>query len=245
MAQPAATPLIVTLLARDEVATDTMSFRFDKPAGFDYRAGQFANYTLLNPPESDAEGDTRTFSLSSAPHEPFLMATTRMRDTAFKRVLRHAPIGTEFELDAPYGLFTLNTVTERPAVFLTGGIGITPVRSMLLQSVHENTGPHITVFYSNRRPTEAPFLAELTRLAELSPRITLVATMTAPDSAEQGWNGETGHITARMLSRHLDDPGSPIYYLCGPIDMVKPMKAALVAAGVEENDIRTEEFEGY
>lgn len=235
----------VTLIAREEVALDTLSFRFSKPEGFEYRAGQFANYTLLDPPETDAEGDTRTFSLSSAPYEPFLMATTRMRDTAFKRVLRTAPLGTEIELDAPYGLFTLNTVTERPAVFLTGGIGITPVRSMILQSVHDNTGPDITLFYSNRRPAEAPFLNELRRLADSSPKITLVATMTAPESTERGWHDETGHITAAMLSKHLDDLSSPIFYLCGPVDMVRPMKTALVAAGIDENDIRTEEFEGY
>lgn len=235
----------VTLLAKEEVALGTMSFRFSKPDGFEYRAGQFANYTLLDPPETDAEGDTRTFSLSSAPYEPFLMATTRMRDTAFKRVLRDLPLGTELELDAPYGLFTLNTITRRPAVFLTGGIGITPVRSMILQSVHDDDGPEIRLFYSNRRPAEAPFLEELTRVADASPKVTLVATMTAPESTDEGWHDETGHITAAMLSRHLGDLGSPIFYLCGPVDMVNPMKIALVAAGIDENDIRTEEFEGY
>jgi len=174
-----------------------------------------------------------------------IMATTRMRDTAFKRVLRDLPLGTELELDAPYGLFTLNTITRRPAVFLTGGIGITPVRSMILQSVHDDDGPEIRLFYSNRRPAEAPFLEELTRVADASPKVTLVATMTAPESTDEGWHDETGHITAAMLSRHLGDLGSPIFYLCGPVDMVNPMKIALVAAGIDENDIRTEEFEGY
>lgn len=245
MAPSATKPHIVTLLAKEEVALDTMSFRFDKPADFEYRAGQFANYTVRNPSETDAEDCTHCFSLSSAPYEPFLMATTRMRDTAFKRVLRDSPIGTEFELDAPYGLFTLNTVTQRPAVFLTGGIGITPVRSMVLQSLRDDTEHDITVFYSNRRPEEAAFLDEFAQLADANARITLVATMTAPDSSEQEWLGETGHLTAAMLSRHLDDLSAPIYYPCGPVSMVKSIQAALVAAGVHEDDIRTEEFTGY
>lgn len=245
MEQSATTPRIVKLLAKEEIADGTMSFHFDKPAGFDYLAGQFTNYTFRNRPELDAEENTHCFSLSSAPYEPFLMSATRMRDTPFKRALREAPIGTEFELDGPYGLFTLNTVTQRPAVFLTGGIGITPVRSMILQSLHDNTGHDITVFYSNRHQEEAAFLDEFTQLAEDNERITLVATMTAPSASEHRWHGETGHITAAMLSTHLEDLSAPIYYPCGPISMVKSIQAALVAAGVDENDIRTEEFTGY
>ena len=82
----------------------------------------------------------------------------------------NAPIGTELVLDAPYGLFTLNNVTQRPAVFLTGGIGITPVRSMVLQALHDNTDQDITVFYSNRRPEEAAFLDEFIQLADSNAR---------------------------------------------------------------------------
>jgi ferredoxin-NADP reductase len=244
MAESRALP-IVTLLAREEVALGTMSFRFSKPDGFEYRAGQFAEYTLLNPTGTDAEANTHCFSLSSAPYEPFLMSTTRMRDTAFKRALRDLPIGTELQLDAPFGLFTLNNVTQRPAVFLTGGIGITPVRSMVLQALHDNTEQDITVFYSNRRPEEAAFLDEFTQLADSNARLTLVATITAPDTSEQEWDGEIGHITAAMLSKYLDELSSPIFYPCGPVTMVKSIQAALVAAGVDENDIRTEEFTGY
>lgn len=67
------------LLDRQEIAEGTMAFWFEKPAGFEYKAGQFADYTLIDPPESDSEGDTRGFTLSSAPYEPRLMATTRLR----------------------------------------------------------------------------------------------------------------------------------------------------------------------
>jgi len=245
MADPASRRPTVTLLAKEEVAMGTMSFRFSKPDGFEYRAGQFAEYTLLDPAGTDAEDNTHRFSLSSAPYEPFLMSTTRMRDTAFKRTLGNSPIGTELQLDAPYGLFTLNNATQRPAVFLTGGIGITPVRSMVLQALHDNTEQDITVFYSNRRPEEAAFLDEFAQLADGNAKLTLVATITAPDASEQEWDGEMGHITAAMLSKYLDDLSSPIFYPCGPVSMVKSIEGALVAAGVDENDIRTEEFTGY
>jgi ferredoxin-NADP reductase len=245
MSEPTPALPVVKLLAKEEVAVDTMTFRFEKPEGFEYEAGRFADYTLVDPPETDAEGNIRGFSFSSAPYEPFLAATTRMRDTAFKRVLRDMPIATPLLLDAPWGSFTLHHKTGRPAVFLTGGIGITPVRSIVFQSVHDNTGHTITVFDSSKRPEEAAFLDEFAQVAAENDRITFVPTMSRMDTSNQQWSGETGHIDAAMLSRYVDDLTAPIYYLCGPGAMVKSMRGVLDAAGVDSDDIRTEEFTGY
>lgn len=76
----------VKLKSRQEIAAGTMAFHFEKPEGFIYKAGQFGDYTLISPSETDTEGNTRGFSLASAPYEDYLMFATRMRDTAFKRV---------------------------------------------------------------------------------------------------------------------------------------------------------------
>src|SRR4051794_5809045 len=103
------------LKRREEVAAGTMAFYFEKPKGFTYKAGQFADYTLVNPSETDAEGNIRGFSLASAPYEDDLMSATRMRDTAFKRSLKTMKIGTELVLDAPYGSFTLHNNSKIPA----------------------------------------------------------------------------------------------------------------------------------
>lgn len=235
----------IRLLEKIEVADGTMSFHFEKPEGFSYRAGQFADYTLLDPPETDAEGDIRGFSLSSSPFEPTLVATTRLRDTAFKRVLRDLPIGTELELDAPYGSFTLHNNTSRPAVFLTGGIGITPVRSMALQSLHDKTGHALFVFYANKRLQNAAFLDELQKADAANDLLTVVATMTDPELPNEAWDGERGAIDKNMLSRYVTDLTAPIYYLCGPAGMVTAMRTMLNDAGVDDDDIRTEEFTGY
>ncbi len=233
------------LLKKVEAAEGTMSFHFEKPAGFDYKAGQFADYTLVNPPETDEEGNTRGFSLASAPFEPTLMSTTRLRDTAFKRVLQDLPIGTELELDAPYGSFTLHNNVKRPAVFLTGGIGSTPVRSIVLQSTHDKTGHTIFVFYSNKRPEDAAFTDEFRSAAEANENITFVPTMTKPELSAVVWDGETGFIDKEMIARYVDDLAAPIYYLCGPGGMVNAMRKLLNDAGIDDDDIRTEEFTGY
>ncbi|MEO6985277.1 MAG: FAD-dependent oxidoreductase [Paralcaligenes sp.] len=129
----------VKLMKKETVAEGTMAFYFAKPQGFEFRAGQFADYTLIDPPETDDEGNTRGFSLVQAPFESDLVAATRMRDTAFKRVLKNLPIGAELKLDAPYGDFTLHKTESMPAVFIIGGIGVTPVRSMIAQATHDKT----------------------------------------------------------------------------------------------------------
>jgi len=81
----------IKLTKKRKIANGTMAFHFEKPAGLEYRAGQFADFTLIDPPETDAEGDTRGFSLVAAPSDNEIIFATRMRDTAFKRVLGKLP----------------------------------------------------------------------------------------------------------------------------------------------------------
>ena len=97
------------LVGRELVAERTMSFRFTKPADWTYRAGQFVDITLLDPPETDAEGNTRGFSISSAPSEDVITITTRLRDTAFKRVLRTMPLGTASRSKGRSGTYACTT----------------------------------------------------------------------------------------------------------------------------------------
>lgn len=236
---------MVKLIGRELVAEGTMAFHFTKPDGFLYKAGQFGDFTLIDPPETDAEGNIRGFSLASAPYEKDLTIATRLRDTAFKRVMRELPDGTQLKLDAPYGSFTLHRKATLPAVFLTGGIGITVVRSILLDAIHQGVPRRIALFYSNRRPEDAAFLEELRQLAAQNPQVTFVPTMTKMERSRQAWTGETGYITQEMLQRYVDDLTTPIYYSTGPATLVAAMRNLLNEAGVDDDAIRTEEFTGY
>lgn len=233
------------LKRREEIAAGTMAFHFEKPGGFVFKAGQFGDFTLINPAETDAEGNTRSFSLASAPYEIDLMFATRMRDTAFKRILRTMEIGTEITLDAPHGSFTLHHNAKTPAVFLTGGIGLTPVRSIVLQAAHDNLPHRVFLFDSNRRPEDAAFLDELTEAQEKNPNYTFVGTMTEMQNSTQKWDGETGYITKAMLEKYVGDLTLPIYYAAGPASMVTAMRKTLNESGVDDDNIRTEEFSGY
>lgn len=233
----------IKLVKKEPVAHETMAFHFTKPEGFTFRAGQFADLTLIAPPETDAEGNTRGFSIVAAPYETELVFATRLRDTAFKRVLRNLPVGAEVKLDAPYGDFTLHKTETTPAVFLIGGIGITPVRSMVAQATHDRTAHQLTLLHANRTLEDAPCQDEFDRLAQENPNFTFVPVLTAAVPA--GWHGEHGRIDEAMLKRHISDLYAPIYYLAGPEGMVKAMRQLLVGVGVNEDNIKTEEFTGY
>ena len=233
------------LAGRETVAELTMSFRFERPADWSYRAGQSVDMTLLDPPETDAEGNTRAFTISSAPRENAITITTRLRDTAFKRVLRQVPLGTEVKVEGPFGDLRLHHAA-RAAVLFAGGIGITPFRSILVEAIGSSPLPYrVVLFHANRRPEDAAFGEELTELARADPQLTFVPTMTAMSDSTRPWEGEQGHIDEAMLERHLVGIANPIYYIAGPTGMVKATRTILVASGVGEDDIRTEEFTGY
>jgi ferredoxin-NADP reductase len=232
------------LIGRELVAERTMAFRFAKPADWTFRAGQFVDITLLDPPETDERGNTRGFSISSAPSEDVIMITTRLGPSAFKRVLADMPLGTVVKIEGPFGDLRLHHA-NRPAVVLTGGIGVTPFRSILVETIGTGQLPYpVTVLYGNRRPQDAAFLEELGALAEKDANLRFVPTMTGLD-ASHPWAGERGHIDAAMLRRQLDGVANAIYYLTGPPGMVAGLRAMLIETGIDEDDIRTEEFTGY
>ncbi|MBP6880772.1 FAD-dependent oxidoreductase [Candidatus Saccharibacteria bacterium] len=233
----------IKLIKKIEIATDTMAFYFEKPDGLEFRAGQFCDLTLLDPPETDAEGNVRGFSLVNAPFEDDIIVATRMRDTAFKRVLKDLPIGTKVEFDGPYGDFTLHKNVAIPAVFLIGGIGVTPVLSMIAQATFDKTDHKILLLHSSRTPKDLPFMAEFTKLAVDNPNFTYIPV--ASDGSIDDWKGEHGRIEKVMIEKYVEDLATPKYYLSGPAVMVKAMRELLSELGADEDNIRTEEFSGY
>ena len=233
------------LKERKEIANGTMAFFLEKPAGFEFKPGQAMEVKLENPPETDAEGNSRAFSIASAPHEKDVMFATRMRDTAMKNSLKKIPLGTEIEVDGPWGDLKLHTRATRPGVFLAGGIGITPFRSIVLDAA-KNKLPHkLWLFYSNHRPEDAPFLEELERAEQMNPNFKMIATMTEMGKSSRPWRGKTGLVDKAMLSEAIGDLNAPIYYIAGPGGMLNAMRKMLLDAGVNEDDIRAEEFAGY
>lgn len=233
------------LTRRELVAEDTMAFHFGRPDGYAYQAGQSLQLTLIDPPRTDDKGPTREFTIASAPHEPELMVAMRLRDSAFKQVLRDAPIGTPVQISEADGDVILHRDAARPAVLIAGGIGITPFLSIARHAAREALQHPLYLFYSNWRPELAAFLPELHELQRSNPQYRLIATMTDPDASAQRWSGQTGVIDVELLKQHLPDLTSPLYYVAGPPPMALAMLDLLQDLGVDDDAIKSAEFYGY
>ena len=235
----------MTLMDRQRVARNTMAFWFDTSgAHYEFRAGQHADFAF-GQPFVNCEGDnSRTFSLANSPHDRRLaMIALRMRETPFKMSLKTAALGTKFKVSRPRGSFTLHKDVTRAAVFLAGGIGITPIHSIIHWASQEHLPHKLYLFYSNRAPEDAAFLEELEVLATRNRSFTLVPTITRSNSTN--WPYENGPIDLNLLRRYLRGLNGPVYYVAGPSGMVTAMTTLLHSSGVNDDDIRTEEFGDY
>ena len=233
------------LLGRTEVAEGTLAFQFEKPKDFVFKAGQYIDLSLSSSQPGASNGLTHTFSIASSPSDEELLVTTRMRDTVFKQALSILPIGSSVKIQGPMGSFSLHNNTARLAVLLAGGIGIAPFLSMLSYASEEKLRHPIVLFYANRHLQDAAFIDALWKLERRNPRFRFVPTLTRATSNNGGWKGKTGHISSEMLFTQLGILRGPIYYIAGPPTMVAAARRTLSEVGVDEDDIRTEEFAGY
>ena len=227
-----------------EVAERTLLVLFDlQGEEVEYRPGQYFWVELLDPPYDDERGPRRHITVVTSPSETGVLGLcTRLRNSAFKRSLEALPVGTEVEVEQPKGEFVLPEETDRPYVFVAGGIGITPFRSMLRYIQDEGLPHRVTLVYSNRNRAGTAFLDELGELERSNSNLSVVLTMT--DDA--GWEGETRHVDEPMLRDHLDgELESYTYFVAGPPDMAESVGEKLRSSGIPEEQVRVDKFSGY
>ena len=233
------------LIDRTQVADGTLAFAFERPAGFEFTAGQYLTLTLPNPQYTDEKGNSRTFSIASPPQDAgLLVIATRMTGSALKRSLAEAPLGTPVSIFGPAGDFTLGP-DPTPVVFIAGGIGITPFRSMLLDAAARHLPYQITLICSNRTPEGAPYHAELAGLTRSHAAFRYVPTMVEPDKSAQPWTGERRFVNAEFLRDYVGDMTVPIFYLAGPPGLVVAATKTVLEAGAAPAHVLAEEFSGY
>ena len=235
----------MTLVDRQLIAADTMAFWFEPNDGyFEFRAGQHVDLVFAHPRQGGENDNFRTFSLASSPQEKkSIMVAMRMRNTIFKTALKTAALGTKFVVSRPRGSFALHKDATRPAVFLAGGIGIAPIRSILQHAAQERLEHKLYLFYSNRNANDAAFMEELESLGAQNHNFIFVPTVTGHRT--MAWSYEKGHINHEMLKRYLVGLKGPVYYIAGPSGMVTAMTSLLNSAGVSEDNMKTEEFGDY
>lgn len=207
---------------------NAISLVFTKTQDFFYYPGQYLDIKL---PVNDPLGNTRAFTISSSPTEDFLMITFKKGITPFKKHLENLKIGDEIESSHPAGTFILDE-TE-PAIFIAGGIGITPFRSMIKYALDQDFKKPITLIYSNSN-NNFTFKDELTQWQNHK-SLKLQYTNTSQQSRLNGTYIAT--IVAMCVNY--------IFYISGSENFITEIKKHLVSLGIEGFNIRTDSFDGY
>ena len=235
----------VTLQSRESVAEGTQAFHFSRPEGFKFKPGQAIDLILPALEGSNPDAAKHAFSIVNAPGEPGLTIATRMRGSAFKRALDVLKPGDKAKVDGPFGSLTLHKDATRDALFVAGGIGITPFMSIVRDAASRGDARRRVLMYSNHRPEDAAFLSELEAFSKAGAGFRVVPTMTSMHRSASRWAGENRRLDAAMVKAASEGLRHPIAYLAGPPGMVAAAREILVAAGIDEDDIRAEEFFGY
>ena len=219
-------------IRKEQEVPGVFSFYFEPPKGLTWTAGQFLHYTFPHP-NADDRGIKRWFTISTAPHEKLIRITTRInndRSSSFKSALMNLEEGDEIEAEDPEGDFIFeNSIGCH--VFVAGGIGITPFRSILAQLDYENKEAKIDLLYANR-DDNLVFGDELNRLKQKHP--TLHAHPFIGDNK----------ITLETLRPYIEKDDA-IIYISGPEPMVEDFYNQLKAAGMPEKRIKGDYFPNY
>lgn len=232
----------VTILKKETIADKTVSFYLSKPKSLQFKAGQYLKLSLINPRMLDARGNIRSFSIVSLPEDDHLLITMRIRKSPFKTELNALPIGSEVEILAPITMFNLK-VSDKPVVFLCGGIGVAAAKPMILEALKHGFNQPIYLFNSNRTASDIPYFSELTNLKQ--PNFHYIPTLSKKGKTNQDWTGEKGYIDVPMLTKYLDNPKKCLYFLIGPSAFMWGMYKLLQPLGISERNINFDEFTGY
>lgn len=234
----------VRLKERRSEATDVISFIFDLAGqALEYKPGQYLFYELDALDFPDERGKRRHFTISSSPTEGgILMLTTRMRGSGFKETLRHATLGYEINIGTPLGHFVMPNDETRRHVFIAGGIGITPYRSILRYAVDTKKEIDAVLLYFNHSSADIVFGQELGEIARQMPTFSLVHILSNP---EPGWKGEKGKLDEALLRKWVPDLDRRLFWISGSPPMVTSYKELITQAGVKAEAARIDSFTGY
>lgn len=232
---------IITLKDRKLINEKTLAMWFDKKnSGYEFEPGQYAKITLLEPIYNDDEGNSRLFSISTSPTKDYLMFTTRALDSAFNKNILELPIGTKVSISEPGGNTVLHKDPSIPAVFLIGGIGITPVRCMVEYIVECGLHYEAYLFYSNPDAESMAFREDFEHWAKIYPDFKFIPTI--DDRTNKDWKYHYGYINKDLILKYVKDIKAPIYYIVGPLIMVDAMERLLLGMGISNDKIKLERF---
>ncbi len=233
--------LPVKLIDRKEIADNTFSFIFDiSNVDYKFEAGQYAHLRIPDHDFKDNKNNTRPLSIASSPdNRKELMIAARIGSSAFINYLAGIPIGSRVFISEPSGNLTLPGDDNIDCVFIVGGIGITPVRSIVEYATQNNLGHKLHLFYLNHSESQTAFKKDFEKWDYLNKNFSFIPVI---DRENKNRKNEFGPFGKELLYKYLNNLDEKNFYLTGPPQMVNSVKKILIHEGVPEERINTEKF---
>jgi ferredoxin-NADP reductase len=212
--------------------------KFETPLGFQFAPVQFCGLEF----PTEAGSLEYPMSLACSPTRPYLEFGARISESPWKQAFAALRPGDEAEVDGAYGHFVLQETS--PAIFVAGGIGITPLKGMAEYVADRQLALEVRLVYSNRNEAEIAYRKELEELTRVNPRFKVVHTLTRTPE-DSSWAGRRGRIDSHLLGEVASGLSNPVYYVCGTPGMVQETYRTLLGLGVTEDRVTHEVFPGY
>ncbi len=237
--------LILTLKEKVKIATDTFDFIFTKNRSFNFKPGQYMEWTFKHR-DPDSRGNRRYFTIASSPTEEEVHLGVKFYPEAssYKNHLIALPIGGQIVASGQAGDFVLPKDKQQGLVFIAGGIGVTPFRSMIKYLIDKKSGRKVTLLYSNRTVADIAY-KEIFDQAEKELGIKTVYYITEPNETLSGISMQRGFINTESIKRDVPDYISRKFYISGPHSMVSMFEKTLTDMGIPKKNITTDFFPGF
>ena len=236
--------VVLKLKRKSKLAPNIVNFVFTSPQKLAFRPGQYMEFTLGHP-HPDSRGNRRYFTLASSPTEKDIQLGVRFYEhgSSFKKAMYRIDSRTKIVAAQIAGDFTLPPHPAQKLVFIAGGIGITPFRSMLKYLLDSQQRRDIVIFYANKTADEIVY-ADVLNAAQAKLGIKTFYTLTDTTAIPRNWQGFVGRIDEQMLLKTLPDYEDRTYYLSGPPEMVKAYEQILKNMNVKSSQIIKDYFPG-
>ncbi|WP_094226675.1 ferredoxin--NADP reductase [Methanolobus psychrotolerans] len=219
-------------------AYNVKSFRFRRPDGFVYKAGQYITVAL----NANGKKMSKAFSLSSSPTEKdHIEFTKKLTGHEFSNMLDYMETGDVADIKGPFGKMTFEGEYEKIAL-LSGGIGITPMISICKCCTDMKLSTDIMLICSDKTEQDMIFVEELEEMKVKNPGLKVFNTLTR---ASEEWTGCRERICENLLLREVPDYAERVFYVCGPPPMVDSMMEMLHNIQISDSKINKESLIGY
>ena len=236
---------ILTLVEKFQIAPDVYDFVFAPDKPFAFAPGQYMEWTLAHE-RADARGNRRYFTLASSPTEKNLRLGVKFypRSSSFKQSMLTMDRNSQIVASQLSGDFTLPPDPRQKCVFIAGGIGITPFRSMLKYLLDTQQRRAIVVFNVNRTAADLVY-DDVLHAAQTHLGVKVVNTLTDTRMKPSWWKGRWGYIDEQLISEEVPDYRHCVFYLSGPNAMVESFQRVLARMGLHAWQIKTDFFPGF